>query len=89
MNRTGFRPAALIGTVILAAALWFVTFYMTWATFWIKISLSAATLAIISLWLQPDRKKELQFNRKAIGLGFLSAVLLYVIFWAGKMVSTN
>lgn len=89
MNRAGFRPAALTGTVLLAAALWFVTFYLTWTTFWIKISLSAASLAIISLWLQPDRKKELQFNRQAIGLGLLSAVLLYVIFWAGKMVSTS
>ena len=89
MNRTGFRPAALIGTVLLATALWFVTFYLTWTTFWIKISLSAATLALISLWLQPDRKKELQFKCKAIGVGLLSAVLLYVIFWAAKMVSTS
>lgn len=89
MNRAEFRPAALIGTVLLAAALWFVTFYLTWTTFWIKISFSAATLAIISLWLQPDRKKELQFTSKAIGLGLVSAVLLYMIFWTGKMVSTT
>jgi len=89
LNRAEFRPAALIGTVLLAAALWFVTFYLTWTTFWIKISFSAATLAIISLWLQPDRKKELQFTSKAIGLGLVSAVLLYMIFWTGKMVSTT
>ena len=87
MNRTEFRPVPLIGTVILATVLWFVTFYLTWATFWIKISFSAATLAILSLWLQPSRKEYLKFNLNAFILGLLSALVLYLIFWIGKMAS--
>ena len=72
---------------MLATVLWFVTFYLTWATFWIKISFSAATLAILSLWLQPHRKEVLKFNLNAFILGLLSALVLYLIFWMGKMVS--
>ena len=37
----------LVGTVLLAAALWFITFALGGASFWIKISISAATLAAL------------------------------------------
>ena len=73
---------------MLASVLWFVTFYLTWATFWIKISFSAATLAILALWLQPDQKDQLKFDGSAIIVGFVSAVILYIIFWTGKIVTT-
>ena len=66
---------------------WFVTFYLTWASFWIKISFSAATLAILALLLQPDRKKRIKFDARAVVLGLLSAAVLYFIFWTGKAVS--
>ena len=88
MNRSEFRPIPLIATVILAAFLWFVTFYLTWSTFWIKISVSAASLAIISFWLQRGRKRDLKFNAAAFLLGLLSAAALYLIFWVGNAVAT-
>ena len=81
------RLTAPIGTVVLAAALWFVTFYLAWSTFWIKISLSAATLAGLSLWLQPRHEGRFDFNFRAVISGLLSAALLYGIFWAGKQIS--
>ena len=77
----------LIGTVLLAALFWFVTFYLTWASFWIKISFSAATLAILSILLQPNRKERIRFDARAVALGLVSAAILYFIFWAGKAVS--
>jgi len=89
LNSAEFRPAPLIGTVILATVLWFVTFHLTWATFWLKISFSAAILAILSFWLQPNRKEDLKFNLNAFILGLLSASVLYLIFWVGKKVSTD
>lgn len=89
MKREGFRPTAVVLTVVLACVLWFVTFYLSWATFWIKISVSAATLAILSLWIQPHRKHQFQFNKTAILLGLASAGLLYVIFWSGKTISST
>lgn len=87
MNRQEFRPIPLIGTVLLASVLWFITFYLTWSTFWLKISISAASLAFLSFWLQPNPKEQLKFNGRAIILGLLSAAALYLIFWTGKAVS--
>ena len=87
MNHDKFRPLPLIGTVLLATLFWFVTFYLTWASFWIKISVSAATLAILSLLLQPSRKERIRFDARAVALGLVSAAILYFIFWTGKTVS--
>ena len=87
MNHDKFRPLPLIGTVLLAALFWFVTFYLTWASFWIKISFSAATLAILSLLLQPNRKERIRIDARAVALGLASAAILYFIFWTGKAVS--
>jgi hypothetical protein len=75
-------------TVGLACVLWFVTFYLSWSIFWIKISFSAATLAILSLWLQPRRADHFRFNKNAIIIGLVSAALLYLIFFTGKMISS-
>jgi membrane protease YdiL (CAAX protease family) len=88
LNRETFRSLSLVVTIFLATAFWFVTFYLTWATFWIKISFSAATLAILSLGLQPDTIKKLSFDAKALIIGLLSAALLYIIFWIGRVIST-
>ena len=88
MKRAEFRALPLIGTVVLATIFWFVTFYLTWSTFWIKISLSAACLALISMRLQPDRTENLKFNAKSIIIGLVSASVLYLIFWIGKLIST-
>ncbi len=87
MNHSDFRPLPLIGTVILATAFWFVTFYLTWSIFWIKISISAATLAILSLVLQPDGRERIKIDARAVALGLVSAAVLYGIFWTGKLVS--
>jgi hypothetical protein len=87
LNRADFKPLPLIGTVLLAALFWFVTFYLTWASFWIKISFSAATLAILSLLLQPNARERIRVDARAVALGLGSAAILYFIFWAGKTVS--
>jgi membrane protease YdiL (CAAX protease family) len=88
LSRKEFRPIPLIATVLLASVLWFVTFYLTWSIFWIKISFSAAGLALLSFWLQPNAKEQIKFSGSAILLGLLSAAALYLIFWTGKAVST-
>jgi membrane protease YdiL (CAAX protease family) len=87
LNRIEFRAIPLAGTVLLAAVLWFITFYLTWSIFWIKISFSAATLALLSFWLQPNLKEHFKLNGRAVILGLLSAAVLYLIFWTGKAVA--
>lgn len=84
-----FNCLLLVGTVIVATVLWFVTFYLSWSTFWIKITFSAATLSCLALWLQPGILKGLRFDMKSILVGLLSAAALYFIFWMGKLISTT
>lgn len=81
------RPKEIVLTVVLACVLWFLTFYLSWASFWIKITFSAATLAVLSLWIQPHRKDQFRFNQSAVLQGLVSAGLLYAIFWIGKTIS--
>lgn len=88
MKTPRFQPAAVIATVLLAAVLWFITFALGFASFWIKISVSASALAVISLVIQPLREGDLRFNRRAILQGVAAAAVLYGIFWTGKIVST-
>ena len=88
MNRSEIGPRLLTATIILAVVLWFVTFFLPWGSFWIKISLSAAFLAVISHHIQTDDRERFYFDRKAVLIGLTSAAILYFIFWAGKAVST-
>jgi membrane protease YdiL (CAAX protease family) len=76
-------------TVVLAAALWFITFYLTWSNFWIKISFSAAILAILSIGIQKLPPEQLRLGRREIIQGLFSAAILYMIFWLGKWASTS
>ena len=87
MNASRFHARPLAIMVLLAAVLWCITFALPWASFWIKISLSASLLAGISLILQPIRREELRFDLRAVLIGLVSALLLYGIFWFGRTVS--
>lgn len=88
MNPADRLPLPLAGTVLLAAGLWFVTFYLSWSTFWVKISVSAGTIAALALFLQPPGRDRLRVDARVVLIGILSAGLLYAIFLAGKFVST-
>ena len=89
MSADRFRPWPLAATVLLAAVLWFVTFALPWASFWVKISLSASLLAGISLLLQPLRREEVRVDPRAVLIGLASAALLYFVFWAGRAASSR
>ena len=36
-------------SIAIAAALWFVTFHLSWGNFWVKISISAGLLCAVTL----------------------------------------
>lgn len=78
---------AVVATLVVASILWFVTFGLGWGNFWIKISVSAATLALLSIVLQRGLRAQVRFDPKAILLGLASAAALYGIFYAGKAIS--
>ncbi len=83
----GGSGLAVVATLVVASILWFVTFGLGWGSFWIKISISAATLALLSIVLQRGVRAEVRFDAKSILLGLGSAAVLYGIFYAGKVIS--
>ncbi len=78
----------LLATIILATLLWFFSFYLHWGIFWFKIAISALILAGTSLALQSSTHLRFSLNWRNICIGIFSAILLYLIFWAGKSIST-
>ncbi len=89
MRRLDFEWFRLLATVAFAAVLWFAAFFLPWGSFWIKIALSAASLAALARYFRRGRQEKLRFDGRAILIGLGSAAALYGIFWAGKAVSTH
>jgi len=88
MKKAGFEAGVLWLSMVLAAGLWFVTFSLGGPSFWIKISISAAILAAVAVRERTILKNKLSFDRKAIIQGMVAAAALYVVFWAGRKIST-
>lgn len=82
-----WKPIAF--TIIIAAALWFFSFYLQWGVFWFKISISALILGVLSFVLQSPTHLRFTLSWRNIGIAIFSAILLYLIFWAGKTISTT
>lgn len=77
----------------LAAFFWFVLF-SPWTAprihFWLVMAAATAVLSAAGLWLQRERLREIYAFRPAhVPIGLLSALLLYLVFWAGNAVSTQ
>lgn len=88
MTRDDFNEKAVAATVVLAAVFWFVTFYLEWGVFWFKIAPAALVLAGLSFVLQPSHHLRFRLTWRTLCIGLVSAAVLYLIFWAGKAVST-
>jgi uncharacterized protein len=73
---------------VLAGAFCFLSFCVTWGSFWLKISFFAAVLAGLALCLKPDIRFQLRPDTKAIVIGVASAAVLYLIFVGAKAVIT-
>ncbi len=70
-----------------AAVLWFFTFAVDLFNFWLKISLSAGSLAIISILISVPGKEQYRLNVRNVVYGLVSAAILYGIFYLGNFVS--
>ncbi len=80
---------ALALSLPLAVGLWGWTFGLSAGNFWGKIAVSAAVLALISLWAMGERRGQLfRVRRGHLALGLGSAVVLYGLFWVGKALLT-
>jgi membrane protease YdiL (CAAX protease family) len=76
-------------TLPLAAGLWYIIFALEAGNFWVKISLSAALLAVTAVIFDPGRlQQQFSFRKSHLVIGVLSALLLYIIFWLGNLILT-
>ncbi|HUI86939.1 MAG TPA: type II CAAX endopeptidase family protein [Nitrososphaerales archaeon] len=65
-------------------ALWFYSFGPFPPGFWVKLSTSGLILLLIALTRR--RRVRLHFSFQGLAIGVASAVLLYLLFWAGYQV---
>jgi membrane protease YdiL (CAAX protease family) len=71
-------------SILLAFALWAIMFLLRPLNFWLMLSFSTSLLGGIALThVRPLLRRE-ELTLKNLLLGFLMAVLLYVIFWLGN-----
>ena len=83
MNRS-LRP--VFQTVPAAFVLWFFIFAVPAGNFWLKLTCSASLLAAIGLLSSRNELKALfTFKIRHLWVGVLSALILYGIFWVGKL----
>ena len=73
--------------IVLAFGLWVLAFAIPTGNFWIKISVSAAILASLSLLLKKGILSAFRFNTQSFIIGISAAIILYFIFIIGRMVS--
>ena len=73
-------------TIPAAFVLWFFIFALPVGNFWLKLTGSASLLAAIGLVSSRNELKALfEFKVRHLWVGVLSALLLYGIFWVGKL----
>ena len=71
--------------VILAFILWYLMFVVKpIGNFWIMMVISTSLLSVISIFNYRNQLNIKNFNYKEILIGISSAVLLYIVFFAGK-----
>ncbi|MBU2467449.1 MAG: hypothetical protein KKC78_02330, partial [Proteobacteria bacterium] len=80
---------ALGAMTALAALLFALAFGWPGGNFWLKISATALILTIVSLFLRPPVPGGLAFRWSDVLWGLVSAAVLWLIFWLGKMLSVQ
>jgi membrane protease YdiL (CAAX protease family) len=74
----------ILGGVLLACLMWAFTFGLHWGNFWIKIGVAVVTVCGYSLAWQKPR---IVFRWASVGIGLVSAGLLYGVFLAGNVLA--
>ncbi len=76
------------GSILLAHLLWFITFYLACGNFWLKIGISVLILTALSFLADRNMRERFRMDVRAVLIGLISALGLYVIFWAGREISS-
>lgn len=76
--------------ILITALLWFIMFSpwtAPYINFWYSMSCSAIILWMLCIWLSENFKRQFQFNYKDVSVGIVSALLLWIIFFFGDVIS--
>ena len=71
----------IAGAVALAVVGWAFIFGLAWGSFWVKLGLTATTVALYALAFERPR---LRLSAASVALGVVSAALLYAVFYLGN-----
>lgn len=74
------------GAFILATVCWAITFGWAGGNFWVKIGLSVMAVSLYSLFWQ---RPKISFQLRSFLVGFLSAAVLYFIFFLGDKLAPH
>lgn len=80
----------IIAALLLGLVFWWIAFEAPFSNFWIKMGIATVILATISLFFAgpEERRRLFSFRPHHILVGVGSAVVLYFIFWLGKLILT-
>ncbi|MDZ7697395.1 MAG: type II CAAX endopeptidase family protein [Deltaproteobacteria bacterium] len=87
--REAWSRRGLILLPALAFGLWCWAFAVPAGNFWIKISISAATLATLSRLWERGKAPSLRLNLRTILLGLSAAGVLYIVFMIGRLTAIH
>ena len=85
MNKTNSRY--MIFTLFVASILWYLLFVIKPMNFWIEMTLSISTLVLMAYIFSKDKIRLGKINVRHIVIGVLSAILLYIVFYFGNIIS--
>lgn len=74
-------------TLLLAFFFWYLSFSAKLLNFWVSMSIAVVTLTALSVCFAGVPVKKEDVSVKSFGLGVLSAIVLYGIFFAGNHLS--
>jgi membrane protease YdiL (CAAX protease family) len=77
----------IIFTLFVATILWYLLFVIKPMNFWVEMSLSISTLVLMSLVFNRDSFKIGKLTIRHILIGIFSAIVLYIIFYLGNIIS--
>lgn len=77
----------IIFTLFVATILWYLLFVIKPMNFWLEMSLSITILVLMSLVFNKDSLKIGTVTIRHIVIGFLSAIVLYIVFYLGNIIS--
>ncbi len=69
-----------LGTLIVAALLWYILFQARLVNFWLMLTISTVILMFFSIWLNGGVGTKGTLTSRNVGMGVISGVLLYLFF---------